>query len=57
MAMCRIYIWQAYGDTELSNVFQICSSNALGLATSPVNPTSFGLSDIAGHTKRIHGHL
>jgi hypothetical protein len=55
--MCRICIWEAYGDTELNNVFQICSSNALGLATSPVNPTSFGLSDIAGHAKRIHGHL
>jgi hypothetical protein len=43
-------VWEA-GNTELSNAFQICSSNAFGFASPLVNPSSSGLSDIAGQHK------
>ena len=52
-------VWEA-GNTDLNNVFQICSSNAFGLASPLVSPKPFGHSTIAANATAqadslIHG--
>ena len=48
-------VWEA-GNTD-HHVFQICSSAAFGLASSPVSLKPSRLETIGGRTKRIHDHL
>jgi hypothetical protein len=54
MAMCRVC---EAANTDLVNVFQICSSTAFSLASPLVSLNPSVPPTIAGSAKRIHDHL